>query len=79
MMPAAVSAASRWVGTLREIRGSPEREIAAGLAAGIALDDGVAALYEDEQLVEIVSARPEGRALRVDAEGERPLPVRHIA
>ena len=56
-----------------------EREIAAGLAAGIALDDGVAALYEDEQLAEIVSARPDGRAFRVDAKGDHPLPVRHIA
>ncbi len=55
-----------------------EREIAAGLPAGIALDDGVAALYEDERLVEIVSARPEGRAFRVDAKGEHPLPVRQI-
>jgi peptidase E len=52
------------------------REIAAGLPPGIALDDGVAARYEDEQLVEIVSARPEGRAFRVDASGERPLSVR---
>ena len=52
------------------------REIAAGLPPGIALDDGVAALYEDERLVEIVSARSEGRAFRVDASGEHPLEVR---
>ncbi len=52
------------------------REIAAGLPPGIALDDAVAARYEDERLVEIVSARPEGRAFRVDATGERPLSVR---
>lgn len=52
------------------------REIAAGLLPGIALDDGVAARYDDEQLVEIVSARPEGRAFRVDAGGEHPLDVR---
>ena len=55
------------------------REIAAGLPGGIALDDGVAALYEDEQLVEIVSARPDGRAFAVDAAGERVLPVRVLA
>jgi len=40
------------------------------------LDDGVAARYEDERLVEIVSARSEGRAFRVDASGEHPLEVR---
>ena len=52
------------------------REIAAGLPPGIALDDGVAARYEEERLVEIVSARSEGRAFRVDASGEHPLEVR---
>ena len=54
------------------------REIAAGLAPGIALDDAVAARYEDERLIEIVSAKPSGRAFRVDASGEHPLPVRPI-
>jgi hypothetical protein len=52
------------------------REIAAGMAPGIALEDGVAARYDDERLVEVVSARPDGRAFHVDAKGERPLPVR---
>ena len=52
------------------------REVAAGLAPGIALDDGVAARYEDERLIEIVSARPEGHAFQVDAAAERQLPVR---
>jgi len=52
------------------------REIAAGMAPGIALDDAVAARYEDERLVEVVSARPQGRAFRVDARGEHPLEVR---
>ena len=54
------------------------REIAAGLPPGIALDDGVAARYEDERLVEIVSARPGGRAFRVDRDGEHPLDVRSL-
>src|SRR6267378_932277 len=54
------------------------REIAAGLAPGIALDDAVAARYEDERLVEIVSAKPEGRAFHVDASGEHPLAVRFL-
>lgn len=55
------------------------REIAAGLLPGIALDDGVAALYEDERLVEVVSGRPGGRAFRVDADGEHALAVRVLA
>ena len=52
------------------------REIAAGLPPGIALDDGVAARYDDERLVEVVSGRADGRAFRVDREGEHPLDVR---
>jgi len=52
------------------------REIANGLPAGIALDDGVAAVYEDERLVEVVSEREDGRASMVDRDGEHPLPVR---
>jgi dipeptidase E len=55
------------------------REIAAGLAPGIALDDGVAALYEDERLVEVVSGRSDGRAFRVSRGGEEPLPVRPLS
>lgn len=55
------------------------REIDRGLPPGIALDDGVMASYEDEALVEVVSGREGGRALRVDAAGERPLPVRLLA
>ena len=54
------------------------REIAAGLAPGIALEDGVAARYDDEHLVEVVSARPEGRAFCVDSRGEHPLVVRGL-
>jgi dipeptidase E len=52
------------------------REIAAGLPAGIALDDAVAARYEDERLIEIVTAKRDGRAFRVDRDGEHPLAVR---
>ncbi len=52
------------------------REIAAGLAPGIALDDAVAARFDDEQLVEIVSAKPSGRAFRVDAKGEQQVQER---
>lgn len=49
-----------------------------GLAPGIALEDGVAALYQDEQLVEVVSGRPGGRAFRVEASGEHALEVRAL-
>jgi len=55
------------------------REIAAGLAPGIALEDGVAARYDDERLVEVVSARTDGRAFQVDANGERPVAVRFLS
>jgi len=54
------------------------REIAAGLSPGIALEDGVAARYDDERLVEVVSARVDGRAFFVDANGERALAVRAL-
>ena len=56
-----------------------KRETAAGLMPGIALDNGVAALYEDEKLVEIVSGRDGGRAFRVSAGGEEPLAVRLLS
>ena len=55
-----------------------DREIAAGLPAGIALDDGVIGRYDDERLVEVVSGREGGRAFRVDATGKPPLPVRQL-
>jgi dipeptidase E len=49
-----------------------------GLPPGIALEDAVVARYEDERLVEIVSARPDGRAFAVDAKEERSLDVRAL-
>src|SRR5437660_4485442 len=55
-----------------------QREVANGLLAGIALEDAVAARYDDERLVEIVTARPGGRAFRVDRTGERALAARTI-
>ena len=54
------------------------REIAAGSPPGIALEDGVAALYGDERLIEVVSGRREGRAYHVDRDGEHELPVRSL-
>jgi peptidase E len=52
------------------------REIVAGLPAGIALDDAVAARYDDERLVEVVSALETGRAFSVGKTGATALPVR---
>ena len=56
-----------------------QREIAAGLPAGIALEDGVAALYEDEQLVEVVTGREGGRAFQVDRSGESAIATRLVS
>jgi peptidase E len=53
-----------------------QHEIAAGLPAGIALEDGVAAVYEDERLVEVVTGREGGRAFAVDRSGERAIATR---
>lgn len=49
-----------------------------GFPPGIALDDAVAARYDDERFVEVVSARPGGRAFRVSGTGEDPLEVRAL-
>jgi dipeptidase E len=54
------------------------REIDAGFPAGIALEDGVAVRYDDERLIEIVSARVDGRAFAVDRDGEHSLTVRAL-
>ena len=62
-----------------ERRPTYSREVAAGMPPGIALEDGVAALYEDERLVEVVTAREGGRVFWVDASGERALNARSIA
>src|SRR2546426_6418386 len=50
-------------------------EVANGLPPGIAFEDGVAALHEDENLVEIVTARQDGCAFRVD-QSQHELSVR---
>jgi dipeptidase E len=56
-----------------------QREIAAGLPAGIALEDGVAALYEDERLTEVVTGRDGGQAFNVDRSGERRIATRLVS
>jgi len=50
-------------------------QVANGLPPGIAFEDGIAALHEDENLVETVSAREDGCVLRVDR-SEHQLSVR---
>ena len=49
-----------------------------GFPAGIALDDAAAARYDDERLVEIVSASLGGRAFQVSGASEEPLEVRAL-
>jgi peptidase E len=48
------------------------------LAAGIACDDGAAALYEGTSLTEIVATRPGARGYRVTPGGEEPLEARLV-
>jgi dipeptidase E len=52
------------------------REVAAGMPPGIALDDAVAARFDDEKLTEVVSALGTGRAFSVTRSGATALPVR---
>ncbi len=48
------------------------------IVPGYAIDDAVALHFHDEQLIEAVSPRPDGRAFRVDHDGEHPIPVRRL-
>ncbi len=58
------------------------RAVASGFPAGIAAEDAVAFHFEDRELREVVSARPGGRAFRVEARDgqavETQLPVRFL-
>ena len=49
------------------------------LPAGYGVDDGVALIWRDGELVEAVSERPGGQAFSVDATGETALDVRLLA
>jgi peptidase E len=51
----------------KERRPAYQRLIAGGMKDGIACDDGVAAVFENEKLVEFVSSRPNARAYLVKA------------
>jgi peptidase E len=50
--------------------------VAGGFPPGIALDDGVAAVYEGTELAEVVSSHAGACAYRVTADGEEPLEAR---
>ena len=52
------------------------RLVAAGFPAGIACDDGAAAVYEGIELVEVVADRPGAGGYRVSAAGVEPLTAR---
>jgi dipeptidase E len=54
------------------------RLVAGGFPGGIALDDGVAAVYEGTRLREVVTSRPAAGGYRVSQEGETPLEVRRL-
>jgi peptidase E len=58
------------------------RLVGEGLPAGYAADDGVGLHFRGTELAEAVSARPGGRAFRVERSGdgvtETALPVRHL-
>jgi len=58
------------------------RAVAGGFPDGLAAEDGVAFHFVDRNLAETVSARPNGRAFRVEARNgeavETPLPVRYL-
>jgi len=43
------------------------------IPAGYAVDDGVGLLFDDQQLVRVVSSRPEARVYRVQRSGDRAL------
>ena len=52
------------------------RLVADGFQAGIACDDGAAAVYRGTELVEVVADRPGAGGYRVSATGVEPLPTR---
>ena len=52
------------------------RLVADGFPAGIACDDGAAAVYRGTELVEVVADRPGARGYRVSPAGVEPIPTR---
>jgi dipeptidase E len=54
------------------------RLVSEGFPAGIACDDGAAAVFSGAELVEVVADRAGASGYRVAAEGIEPLPVRRL-
>lgn len=54
------------------------RLLADGFPAGLAIDDGVAAIYEGTELREVVTAKNGSTAYRYDRDGVTPLPARSL-
>jgi dipeptidase E len=52
--------------------------IAAGMAPGIAADDGVALHYVGSELAEVVTCRPGARAFQVTQDGDKALEARQL-
>jgi dipeptidase E len=52
------------------------RLVSEGFPAGIACDDGAAAVYHGTELVEVVADRPGAHGYRVSQAGIEPLPTR---
>jgi dipeptidase E len=52
--------------------------IAAGMAPGIAADDGVALHYVGTELAEVVTCRPDARAFQVTQDGDKPFEARQL-
>ena len=48
------------------------------MPSGYAADDGVALLFRNTDLAEVVSSRPHRRALRISPDGEQPLTPRRL-
>jgi peptidase E len=49
-----------------------------GLPAGLACEDGVAAVWSGRELRELVTSRPDGRGFRVDSSGEEAVEARYL-
>ena len=54
------------------------RLVAGGFPAGIACDDGAAAVFQGTELVEVVSESPTARGYNVSVDGEEPIATRPL-
>ena len=74
---ASSAAATARTSTARSDAGpSTARLVADGFPAGIACDDGAAAVFQGTELVEVVSEIPTARGYNVSVDGEEPIATR---